>query len=100
MRRAGPAGREADAELAGELGVGDRHERAHLLVARLDEVDPAVALERADDAIDAVARVTIDAPDAPGLEPVDEEIRGFHVPENAARAAMLRELFASAPDAR
>ena len=37
--RARAAGREAHAELAGELGVRHRHERRHLLVPRLDEVD-------------------------------------------------------------
>ena len=40
--RAGPGGRHADADLAGELGVGAGHERGHLLVARLDEVDPVL----------------------------------------------------------
>ena len=58
--RAGPRGGQADAELAGELGVGARHERGHLLVAHLDELGAARAvaraLERADDAVDAVAR--------------------------------------------
>jgi hypothetical protein len=41
--RAGPGGREADAHLAGELGVAARHEGRHLLVARLDELDPCPA---------------------------------------------------------
>ena len=39
MRRAGPGGRDADAELAGELGVGRGHEGRHFLVPRLDELD-------------------------------------------------------------
>ena len=39
--RAGPGGRHADADLAGELGVRARHERGHLLVADLDELGPA-----------------------------------------------------------
>ena len=55
--RARPGGRHADADLAGELRVAARHERGHLLVARLDELGIAVgAVERAEEAVDAVAR--------------------------------------------
>ena len=64
----------------------------------------AVALERADDAVDAVARIAENPLDAPRLEPVDEEIRGFHgctrYADEDNAVAMLRELFASAPRAR
>ncbi len=42
MRGAGPRGRDADAEFAGEFGVGRGHERRHFLVPRLDELDLAV----------------------------------------------------------
>jgi hypothetical protein len=37
--------------------MGNRHERCHFLMARLDEIDRTIALERADDAVDAVSRV-------------------------------------------
>ena len=59
--------------------------RRHLLVPRLDEVDVAVALERADHAVDAVARIAENPADAPGLEPVDEEIRVFMAGNAASR---------------
>ena len=78
MGRAGAAGREAYAQLAGEFGIRDRHEGRHFLVARLDEVDVAVALERADDAVDAVAGIAEDPFDAPGLQSFDEEVRCLH----------------------
>jgi len=78
MGGARPSGREANAKLSREFRVADGHERAHFLVARLDEVDLTVALEGADHAVDAVARIAEDALDAPGLEPLDEEIRCFH----------------------
>ena len=41
MRCARPRGRDADAELAGEFGVGRGHEGRHFLVSRLDELDLA-----------------------------------------------------------
>ena len=75
MNRARAGCREADADFAGELRVRARHERRHLLVAHLDEVDPALrALERAHDAVDAVAGITVNAINAPGRESFDEKI--------------------------
>ncbi len=66
MDRAGAGGRQAHTGLAGELGVGAGHERGHLLVANLDELRPvAVVPERADDAVDPVARIAVDPLDAP-----------------------------------
>src|SRR5205814_1716812 len=41
MDRSGPGRGDADADLAGELRVATRHERGHLLVARLDELGVA-----------------------------------------------------------
>src|SRR4029079_16546815 len=81
VRRTRSTGREADADLASELGMGDGHERTHLLMARLDELDPAVALERTDDAVDAVSRVTEDAFDAPVFQAAHKEIRRLHPTE-------------------
>ena len=56
VQAAGAGGRQADAELAGELGVAARHEGGRLLVPRLDEADlvPALAqgLHEAVDAVD------------------------------------------------
>ena len=76
--RAGARGGHADADLAGELGVGAGHERGHLLVADLDELGPlavARARERAQDAVDPVAGIAVDAPDAPGGEALEEDSR-------------------------
>ncbi|MGY4382884.1 hypothetical protein ACVWZ3_010587 [Bradyrhizobium sp. i1.3.6] len=43
MRSAGPRCRDTDAKLAGKLRIGARHERRHLLVAGLHEIDLASA---------------------------------------------------------
>ncbi len=90
MGRPRPAGRQADAELAGELGMGHGHECRHFLVARLDELDLAVTLERADHAVDSVAGIAVDAPDAPALQPVNQEIAGVHEVPNAPAVRLLR----------
>ena len=81
MNRAGARGRQADAELAGELGVRAGHERRHLLVADLDElragrtlVSVARAPEGAQDPVDPVARIAVDALDAPRGEALQEEV--------------------------
>lgn len=75
VRRAGAPGREADADLAGELRVGAGHERRHLLVAHLDELDLSLsALESAEHAVDAIARVAENPPYAPGVQPLHDEI--------------------------
>jgi hypothetical protein len=64
--RAGTGRGQADADLAGELGVADGLQRAHLLVPRLDERRRVVGLaERGDDAVDAVAGVGEDLLDPP-----------------------------------
>ncbi len=66
MDRARARGRHADAHLARPLGVTARHERGHLLVPDLDELGLAFrAVERAEERVDAVARVAVDAVDAP-----------------------------------
>ena len=59
----------------GELGVRARHERRHLLVARLDELGPlavARAPERPHQAVDAVAGVAVDPIDAPSCKAIQE----------------------------
>ena len=72
------AGCEADAELARELCMRHGHEGAHLLVARLDEVDLAIALDGADHAVDAVSGIAVDPFHAPRLEAFDEKVRCLH----------------------
>ena len=72
MDRARPGSGETDADFAGEFGVRAGHERGHFLVPDLDEIDlVAGAIDRADDAVDAVAGETVDAFDAPFGDPFD-----------------------------
>ncbi len=76
--RARPRRGEADADLAGPLGVGAGHEGGLLLVAGLDEPDGVLgvleAVQRARDPVDAVAWEPVDAADAPGVEAAEEEV--------------------------
>ena len=72
--RARAGGSETDADLAGELRVCAGHERRHLLVPDLDELEAVDAFECADDAVDAVARVAVDPLDAPLREAVQEVV--------------------------
>ncbi len=75
VRSARSRGGEADAQLAGEFGVGARHEGGHLLVANLDELDLAVRpVERLDHPVDAVSGVAEDLAHAPGVQAFDDEI--------------------------
>ena len=72
--RAGTAGGQAHAGLSGELGVGRGHERRHLLVANLDEVELVAGfLQTLQHAVDAVAGVTEDRVDPPSFQALDEE---------------------------
>jgi hypothetical protein len=53
---AGTGRRQADADLAGELGVRAGHQGRHFLVAHLDEAQAiGRALQGAEDAVDPVA---------------------------------------------
>src|SRR5204862_3257228 len=75
MDRSGPGRGDADADLAGELRVAARHERGHLLVARLDELGVAAcAVERAEKRVDPVAGVAVDAPYAPFAQPLEDVV--------------------------
>ena len=51
-----------------------RHEELAAFMACLDEFHLLVAAERAHDAVDAIARITVDALNAPLLEPLQEKI--------------------------
>src|ERR1700753_3125284 len=82
------AGRKTDAQLAGELGVGDRHERGHFFVPNLNEFDVHRALQATDNPIDAVARIAIKAANAPSVESFDDKITDFHLKPPNQRATM------------
>jgi hypothetical protein len=73
--RARPRGRHADADLAGELRVRARHERGELLVADLDEAELVrCAVERTEEAVDAVAGIPVDRAHAPAVQPLHDEV--------------------------
>src|SRR5437764_11660826 len=75
MDRARARRGEAHADLARPLRVCARHERRHLLVTHLHELQLVlVALERADDRVDPVARITVDPPHAVLGEPFEEKV--------------------------
>ena len=79
VRGAGARRRDADAKFAGEFGVGRCHEGGHFFVPHLDELDFAIgvtlrAIERAEHAVDAVARIAEDFAHAPGMEPFHQKI--------------------------
>ena len=65
----GAARGKAPSQFVGELGVCNRHEGGHFFVPNLDELDFAGPLERADHAVDAVTRITVDAANAPSVQP-------------------------------
>jgi hypothetical protein len=58
--------------------MGDRHERGHFLVPRLDEVDAPLTLQGADYTVDAITRVAEDPFDAPGFQSFHEKVGCFH----------------------
>ena len=67
-------GREADPNFTRELRVTGRHKGSHFLVPNLDELDPAIPLDRPDHAVDAVARVAVNPRNPPSLQPLDHEV--------------------------
>ena len=75
----GAASGQANSQFAGELGVRNRHESRHFLVPDLYEFDVAGPLQCADHAVDAVAWITVDAANAPSVQPFDDEITNLHL---------------------
>ncbi len=82
MGGAGAAGREADAQLAGEFGMARRHKRRHLFMAHLNKFDARAlfigALDGPQDAVNAVAGVAVNAGYAPRFQALHEKIAGLH----------------------
>jgi hypothetical protein len=72
------AGRQADTDLSGELGMCDSHEGCHLFVPDLDELDLAGTLKGSNHAVDSVAGISVDPPDAPCVQAFNNEIADFH----------------------
>ena len=66
VNRSGTGSGHAHSDFSRELRVRARHERGHFFVAHLDEFDLAVdTIQRAENAIDAVTGITVDAVHAP-----------------------------------
>src|ERR1700733_2055554 len=86
--RPGAARRQAHSEFAGELGVRDRHEGSHFFVPDLDKFDVVRPLQRTDHAVDAVAWITVNAPDPPSMQSFNDEITDFHLKTPDLRGAM------------
>ena len=75
--RSRAGGGEANADLAGPFRMRTGHEGGLLLVAHLHELELVlVALERADDRVDPVAGIAVDALDAVLGEALEQEICG------------------------
>ena len=71
-----PAGGKANADFAGEFGMRAGHERRHFLMPHLHIIDlVARPPNRADDPVDAIARESIDAPDAPFVQTLESRNR-------------------------
>jgi hypothetical protein len=63
---AGPGGGKTNAEPASELGMGRGHEGRLFLVSHLHEIEAIESpVERAKDAVDAVAGITVEAGHSP-----------------------------------
>ncbi len=75
MDRARPGGGETNADFAGEFRVRARHERRHFFVPHLHVIDGvARAIDCADDSVNAVAGIAVDAFDAPFGDSFDQEV--------------------------
>src|SRR3954452_24635035 len=72
--RAGPGRGHAHADLPGELRVRARRERGQLLMTSLDEPRSIDLVKRPEQAVDAIARVAIDALDPPLGEAAEDEL--------------------------
>jgi hypothetical protein len=76
MRGARPRGRETNTELARKFRMSRSHESRHFLVPYLDELELVLHLvERADKAVDSIARVAEDAAHAPLVKAFPDKMR-------------------------
>src|SRR5581483_9700227 len=85
MNGARSARRETKTDLASEFRVCARHESGHFLMAHLHVINRvARAINRADQSVDAVTGISVDAPDTPLRETVDDKIANSvaHVSES------------------
>src|SRR5204862_534651 len=95
VNRARAAGRQAHADLAGELGVRAGHERRHLLVAHLHQLEFCfflTGIECTHQAVDAVAWIAVDALYPPLDQPPEQKFRNVrrHVFRICVRVRMAK----------
>ena len=94
MDRARPGSGETDADFAGEFGVRASHEGGHFFVPHLHVIDlVARAIDRADDAVNAVAGEAEDAFQPPFVDPFDEKIADRFTHVNFVAAVCDRRTF-------
>ena len=71
MGRPRPAGRKADTQLAGKLGVTSRHKGRHLFVPHLNKFNAVAlligALDGTEHTVNAVAGIAVNTGYAPGF---------------------------------
>jgi hypothetical protein len=78
VRGARTAGRPADTDLPGELGMCATAMKAAISSCRTWMNSIAGALKSPDYAVDAVAGVSVDPPDAPCVQAFNNKIADFH----------------------
>jgi hypothetical protein len=78
MGGAWPAGRQADPNFTGELGVGYGHEGRHFFVPDLNEVNLVSPLQGTDHAVDAITWISVDPANTPGVQTLNDKIADFH----------------------
>src|SRR5438045_5992593 len=75
MNRARTGSGEANTDFAGEFCMRACHERRHLFVAYLHVVDSVPGpIDRADDAVNSVTRITVDALEPPLGDSFDQKV--------------------------
>ena len=75
MNRAGAGGGQTNTDFAGELGMPAGHECSHFLMPHLHVIHRvAGAVDRTDDAVNAVAGISVNATNAPLADSFDQKI--------------------------
>ncbi len=77
MNRAWSGSGEANTNFTGEFVMRARHERRHLFVAYLHVLDRVTrAIDCSNDSVNAIARITIDAANAPLVDSFHQKVTG------------------------
>ena len=98
MRSAWPRGRDTYAQLSREFCVGRSHKGRHFLMPCLNELNLSFrAVQRAKDAVDAIARVTKNMSDIPSVQTLNEKI-AYCLRHRDLQAYWHRSVECSQPD--